>query len=413
MREFNPLAESTLDETMRILRNAYPAADLPSPEEHRDTLLECIERDNVHVWTVHEGGQQLAVLRTHDFVMNAFGHQVPVQGLGGVAVDLCHKKKQVAKDLVLWFMQRSCALGVGLTALYPFRISFYQRMGWGLGTPTHRFHLAPRSFPETSEAGTARYLVEGDEDALFSYLDGVQGQTHGLFHVPRADVKLPKANSGQRSVGIEFDGKLEAHVVFKFVALNKHNILQQNIEVLSWTYSTRRGLRELFQFFRKQADQVSRVVFLTQDSHLQYLFSDPLDGSDNNFRLNHQISERGIGIMYRMVDPAQLIEQLAGHNFGGVNLTCGIDLQDGFWEPTSGSFELEFQDGRARVLKNALPSKVRLKISVGDFSSMLLGALPLDRLLDYGTASLSDPAVRADLEQAFHVREAPRCTTGF
>lgn len=413
MREIEPLTESTADEAVRILRNAYPVADLPSVEKHRNMVLKSIEQDNVHIWTVHEQGQMLGTLRTHDFVMNAFGLQIPVQGLGGVAVDLCHKKKKVARDLVKWYIERSYDLGAGLAALYPFRMSFYDRMGWGSGTPMHRFHLKPASFPETPSSGFARFLQEEDIPALSTYLDRVQSQTHGLFKVDRGDVKVPKPEASPRTVGIMIDGRIEAHVVFQFVAINENNMLAQDIEVLNWTYSTTRGLHGLFQFFRQQADQVNRVVFMTQDSHLQRLFADPVDGSDNNFHLNHQISERGSGVMYRMVDPALLFGQLAEHDFGGVDMTCGIDLQDGFWERTSGSFDLVLEGGRARVVDGPAQNKDRLKIGVGDFTSVLLGAVPIRRLLEYGKATLEGSADETTLERAFDAREAPRCTTRF
>ncbi|MFT7487187.1 MAG: putative acetyltransferase [Candidatus Paceibacteria bacterium] len=413
MREFRLLQEEDIDAAVRMVRDAFPAAGLPDPEEHADSLAIALGMPDSHTWGVFESGRMLGTMRTHDFVMNAFGQQIPVQGLGGVAVGLCDKKRKVARDMVRWFLQRSWDEGAAMTSLYPFLASFYERMGWGVGTPMHRFQLEPSSFPKRACEGVFRNLGEPDRESIRACYSRMQSRTHGMFQLDARSLDAIRTDEVPRVIGVEFDGRLEAYILFQFEALKGSNMLLHDLIVTQWTYESQRGLHGLLGFLRNQADQVRRVTLLTQDRHLHHLFTDPLDGSENHIQLNHQISERGSGIMYRVIDPARLLEQLADHNFGDVDLICGIDLKDGFWEKTSARVELQVERGRARIVKGAPASTPCLKISVSDFSSLVMGVVPLGRLLDYGLAELSAESLREPLEAAFKATEAPRCTTRF
>ncbi|MFQ5655671.1 MAG: GNAT family N-acetyltransferase, partial [Planctomycetota bacterium] len=94
MRSIRLLDESAVDELLRIMRNAYPGVPFAPLDTHREQTLEEI-RDNatVELFGVFEGERMVACFRIHDFTMNCLGTPIPVGGIGGIAVDLAHKKE--------------------------------------------------------------------------------------------------------------------------------------------------------------------------------------------------------------------------------------------------------------------------------------------------------------------------------
>ena len=421
MRRFQPLEAAQIDDALRIYRDAYAGVAFPPLDEHRQLLLEGLESPDAHLHGVFDDGHLVGVLRVHDYVMNVFGLQLPMKGLGGVAVGLCDKKNKIARDLVRWFLEHSHAQGAAWTSLYPFRASFYARMGFGSGPPMHRFHLSPESVPLHAQAPPARYLCAQDRPAIEACFARVQARTHGAFQLDARTAKGLVPSETQRLVGVEHEGRLEAYMNFGFGAKDSANPLLHDLEVLQWSWETTRGLHGLMNFLRKQADQVRRIRLLTQDPYLQHLFDDPIDASGNLFQINRQIGERGMGIMYRLIDPARCFAQLAEHDFGCADLDLLVELRDDFWGRTDASFALEFRGGRARLV--AAPSgapfgsgrgpAARLELGVGDFSALLLGVIPLGRLLDYGRARLNVEEERARVEAAFRRPEPPLCSTRF
>ncbi|MFT4539967.1 MAG: putative acetyltransferase [Planctomycetota bacterium] len=414
MRQVRPIEASEIDIVQRILRDAFAGVPFPAVEPHREALLEQLEVEDNTVYGVYDDEQMVGTLRVHDFVMNVFGIQIPVKGLGGVAVGLCDKKNKVARDLVEWFHAHSHTAGCAMTSLYPFRASFYAKMGYGTGTPLHRYHLLPDSLPELRNAPAVRFLGPDDLALICECYERVQRETHGMFGMDgRVVTAIKKPDSSARFVGVEIEGKLEAYMVFGFSELGTENPLRPKLDIFRWIYTTTRGLHGLLAFLRKQGDQVDRISLMTQDRHLHHLFEDPVDGSENFFHISHQVNERALGVMYRLLDPERMFEQLQAHSFGGVDLDLRVALTDDFWERTSRPFRLRIEAGRARVVKDKGSPEAELRIGVGDFSSLVLGVLGLGRLLDYGRAHLDVDETRAHVERAFLTPEPPICHTGF
>ena len=86
-------------------------------------------------------------MRLFDFRMTLHETAVSIGGVGGVAVDLAHKKQKVARDMILFFLRHYREKGAALTTLHPFRPDFYRQMGFGHGTKMNQYRVKPASLP--------------------------------------------------------------------------------------------------------------------------------------------------------------------------------------------------------------------------------------------------------------------------
>ena len=119
-------------------------------------------------------------------------------------------------------------------------------------------------------------------------------------------------------------------------------------QVRALVYDDAAALAALLGFLRKQADQVGRIIYETQDEAFHHLLNDPRDGSGNLLAgLWHQTNTQGLGIMYRVIDVARLWAVLGDHDFGGVTTRLKLDLSDTFLPENAGIYRIDFNAGRA------------------------------------------------------------------
>ena len=159
MRTIREVEESELDELLRITVEAFPGMKVSGPEE-RTRMLERLARvmkePIVHFFGVYEAARLIGVMRFYDFTMRLHETDALVGGVGGVAVDLRHKKERVAADMIRFFLDYYRDKGAPLTALYPFRPDFYHRMGFGFGVKLNRYSFPPAALPARCLLYTSR-----------------------------------------------------------------------------------------------------------------------------------------------------------------------------------------------------------------------------------------------------------------
>ena len=150
MRTIREIHEDELDELIRITVEAFPGMKVESRADRdrmRERLVKVMNEPIVHFFGVFEGAAMLGVMRCYDFTMKLRETRALVGGLGGVAVDLRHKKEHVAADMVRFYLDYYRQKGAALTALYPFRPDFYHRMGFGYGVKMNRYSFRPDALP--------------------------------------------------------------------------------------------------------------------------------------------------------------------------------------------------------------------------------------------------------------------------
>ena len=415
MRTIREIHEDELDELIRITVEAFPGMKVESRADRdrmRERLAKVMNEPIVHFFGVFEGAAMLGVMRCYDFTMKLRETRALVGGLGGVAVDLRHKKEHVAADMVRFYLDYYRQKGAALTALYPFRPDFYHRMGFGYGVKMNRYSFRPDALPAAGVGAVVDYLTADDRDDLAACYDRFLARTNGLIELSPHMLDALFDDTSARIVGYRQNGALRGYLVFRFEAAPGENWLTNNIQLRTLIYDDAAALLALLGFLRKQADQAGRIIYETQDETFHYLLDDPRDGSGNLLAgLWHQANTQGLGIMYRVIDAARLWAVLGDHDFGGVTLRMRLDLTDTFFPENAGSYLINVSEGRATLGSGT--ADVELGMDIADFSSLVVGAVDFERLQAYGRVNLSDAGMANVVNRFFAAGRRPWCLTHF
>ncbi|MBE2222979.1 MAG: GNAT family N-acetyltransferase [Anaerolineae bacterium] len=416
MRTIKKIDAACLDEWAKISANAFPGMKINSVEEMaqlKERLEKGLAQTDAHSYGLFEDETLKGVMRLFDFTMNLHGHEVAVGGLGSVSVDLVHKKKKVARDMVAYFLKHYQEQEAVFTALYPFRPDFYKKMGFGHSTPMTHYTIAPASFPKGTKEHIS-FLDASEAEAVKACYGRYQAKTHGMMSYPTATWDSVFEDVSFRVVGYKDGDAVRGYLLFKFEPVGNGNFLANDMLVRAFIYESTEVMHELLAFLHAQADQINRVILTVQDENLHYLLSDPRNGSGVMLPgINHETAVTGLGIMFRVLDVPRLFEAWNDRDFGGQTCRLCITVRDSFLEENDGSTVVYFENGRSALQFASAHYDVEITLDVSDFSSLAMGAVTFKQLLRYGLVTISDPAYTDVVNRLFWTEDKPQCLTTF
>ncbi|MGD8188403.1 GNAT family N-acetyltransferase [Brevibacillus ginsengisoli] len=418
------LTSDQLDEFITITGDAYPALNLALPDTKERTIARMkqrMEQESINFYGYFRDGQLLGGMILYDYLLNFRSIQIPVGGVGMVAVDFLHKKEKVAKELITFFIDHYRERKMPLALLYPFRPDFYKQMGFGFGTKNNQYKVLPSAFPSNGEKRHLQYLTKEDVQLVRECYDRLFAHTHGMIKKTDLDLRALFDNPENRLVGVKKGDTLHGYIVFSFKQEHELNFALNNMIVKEFIYETPEVLSEICTFLNSQSDQINRIVINTQDEFLHHLFDDARNGDVKLIpHVAHPINVAAIGLMYRVINQDALWSYLAHHNFDGVNCKVKLTVHDSFingsdniTNPPPPSTIVHFVGGYPTRMEEGEEYEVEVKIGVADFSSMLMGVVPFSKLVSYGLAEVSNTEYVKRLGRIFQTSEKPICTTMF
>jgi len=413
MSEIRRLSAGDFDALVTIAANAYPGMKIVSAED-RDRMKQRVlkyhqEDQTFNAYGLFRNDQLLGTMYFFDFVMNFLSVPILAGGVGGVAVDLAHKKEQVAKEMIAYFLRHYRNRGAPVALLYPFRHDFYKKMGFGYGAPMNQYRVSPGALPQGPSKAYVRYLGPDDQPAVLECYNRFARATHGM--IERSDMSRVIGEPIHRIVGYEKDGQVQGYIVFVFE--HSDMVLVNDVHVREFVYENQAALSELLTFLHSQADQIRRIVFDTQDEFFYHVLSDPRNDSGRLIpSVYHESSTCGIGLMYRVIDVPGIFRALRERNFGGQTCALRLTIVDSFLPENAGNLLLRFDKGRLHIA-DAGAHDVEIRLDIAEFSSLLVGVVNFKSLYKYGLAELSDAAYVDTVNQIFAVEDKPICMTHF
>jgi predicted acetyltransferase len=403
----------------KISANAYPAFDMTSNEDQQHFVERARKQaeDNPAVVTYgcYRDGTLLGGMRLYDYEMNMLGTMIPAGGVGAVAVDLAHKKEKVARDLIQFCVRHYRERGAPITLLYPFRPDFYKDMGYGYGTKLSQYRILPEALPAGGDRSRVGFAGRDDLEQIVACYDRLVRSRHGMMLKARYEINGLFSNPANRMVAYRDGETVRGYLRFSFEQRNPDNFTLNDLVVSELIYETREALAGLLAFLRSQADQVTRIVLTTQDETFFALLRDPRNGGEPMIpSVYHESHLEGVGLMYRVSDVPAVFRLLGQHDFGGQTATLRLVVHDTFIPENDVAVVVHFEDGRARVLDgDASGADAEVRLDVAEFSSLLMGCVPFERLYLYGLAEISDARQVEAVDRVFRTREKPMCVTPF
>ncbi len=416
MREIRPLRQEDWDDYVKISMNAYPGMRVNTAVE-QDRLRNRGQRMNadptITFYGLFENGALRGVMRLHDFTMRLHGVDLSAGGVGAVAVDLYHKKRRIAYDLIQFFLDHYRERGAPLAVLYPFRPDFYREMGFGYGRKMNRYRIKPADLSGDGRRENVVPLTNRDRHALVACYNRFMAQNNGLMALSDFAVHTFFHSPKLRLAGYWQDGLLRGYLVFRFEPLGEENFLRNDLVVRHLVYETPEALRGLLAFLHSQADQIERIILHTQEEDFHLLLADPRNGRAALMpSVYHETNTQGTGIMYRLIDLPRYFALLRERDFGGQTVRLRVTLADSFYPVNGGSWLVDFADGRARLGESG-DYDVEIRLDVAEFSSLAVGATDFRRLMTYGLAAISDRQYIDAVQRLFYTEKKPLCMTSF
>jgi len=413
MYKFSLLEKKNLRDMARIQIEAYPSAlQNTTIEQYAERLLEIHNRPNVKYYSALKDDKQVGGFSIWDFEMNCRQTMVKAGGIGGVAVDLCHKKEKVCREIMRYFINALRENGMNMAMLYPFDSSFYYRMGFGFGTLLQQFRLKPHDLMcGNSKAHITRLYEDSAEDLAAFYNTRVK-RTHGLA-LKRADEFATRLKTPANKVFAYEDNGIRGYIVFQFKKGSDTSWLVNDMVISEMLFDSPEVFMELMAFVKSQADQVRYAIINTQDEGFINTVSDPRNHTDNIMPSVYQeVCKTGLGIMYRICDVEAFFADIANCRFGDLNMKLQVNVSDSFVPENDKSFMLEFSGGQCKIVAGATPNAV-MEIGIAEFSSLVMGSVNLKALVKYGKAKLSDDTYLDVLSRSFSLDEKPVCFSHF
>jgi predicted acetyltransferase len=400
-----------------IVVNAYPGImqnTTDFKERFYYNLVDLQENDDsINLFGLFRDNKLVGGMRIHHYKMNLFSNTIEVGGVGLVAVDLLHKKEKVAKELIDYFIHYFKELGTSLVMLYPFRPDFYKKMGFGYGLKMNQYKLKPSSFPNVAAKRGILFLDESHKELVRDCYNRYASRTHGMIYKTNNQLNSMFKNPNQKFVGFLNDGRLEGYLQFSFEKVTEANFLNNNLLIKEYIYENPLAFAKLNSFLHSQADQIQSIILNSQDNSLQYLFQDPRNGSNRMIpSVYHETNTSGVGIMYRIIDIHTFVNQLNHFNFNNVSCSFSLKVNDTFLSDESTTINLSLKEGQLDITdENKTDFLIELDIS--NLSSLLMGAIDVNRLYHYGLLKIDNINYLETLEKLFLKSKGPICMTAF
>jgi predicted acetyltransferase len=406
---------ATIAELARLMADAYPVMGVSTSdalESYTDRLAELM-RDDDPVWVVaRRDGVLAGTMRLYDYQMNVRGRDALTGGVGSVAVARTHKRQGIARALITWYLDHYRDRGAAFAALHPFRLDFYRALGFGHGTPVHRFSFAPETLRDDGARGVVRALGEHDLDALLACYERVRSTTNGLIAKHRGVTERTLADAALRYVGVEDAGVLRAFMQTTAIAADPELRNRDELVVRDLAYEDERSLAALLGYLRAQRDQFARVTIESQDAAFYLAATDPRDGSDVAVAppAAHRVAETGLGIMYRIVDVERALAHVPG---SAPSFAVRLVVDDPFFAATAGTWTFRFGSQGAARCDDAANPDATVTVGAHDLASVVLGSLRVADLVRHRLATVEPIGALQLVDAAFRADQPPYCTTRF
>ncbi|HNW83741.1 MAG TPA: GNAT family N-acetyltransferase [bacterium] len=392
-----------------ILAHAYP--DFTGPDAVK-WMEESIEKRD---WGLFYGAwrdEKLAGgMRVYPLLMNVRHKKIEADGLGFVAVDMLHRKQKVAKDLVMFFLKNARKSGKNMASLYPFRVDFYKKMGFGYGTRLYRLAPRPDAFRYFTDAGKVEIGdKEKDFPEMLECYNRFIGSTNGMCEMINGT--LSRLAEKSRFIVYRNNNRIEGFMFYRFVPVGDKLVYRNNMQVFYFIHENPSAFKALSTFIAAQSDQIERILLQSHTPDIALAFSDPTNGHSETFHSEQlETTVTATAMMYRIIDFKRLIKESDGMQFGTGDLSVLFKIRDTFMPHNNGETAVVFSKGNAEISKTK-HCDIEISIDISELATLFTGAATLGQLYSMGLAEVSNPE-RIHLLEKIIQTERPVCLTTF
>ena len=331
----------------------HPSPPLPDKEEWTERVT---RRQGVTCFAAYEGKTSVACAASSPMTQNVRGALLAMGGIWGVATNPAARRKGYCRTLMARLLEAMHAGGRALSALYPFRESFYERLGWVTLPQPVKYTFAPSALApllETDLPGEVQIALSGEaHDAYQEYVRQMQRRTHGMATFDFVDPASAQWNHSWQAQA-QVDGKTVGLMLYR---LSGKGPTQYTLSASRFYYGTAQAKYLLLQWIARHIDQANQVeLWLPAFERPETWLSD-MDVAPEKGRFTP---------MGRIVDLAQLVGLQTGPGHFQVR------VRDPHCPWNEGCWRLETANGRLQVRRS---SEADCELSIQGLSALVYGA---------------------------------------
>ncbi len=303
------------------------------------------------------------------------GTALPMAGVGTVTVSPTHRQKGIAAALMTHALRAARERGDVASALYPFRFSFYEKLGYGAAGTALQYVVPPDALPASEERERVERLEGSHErgEALELYRAWLRGQNGQIERSPRMWERSFSANDAGVVGYRNGEGVLEGYALFLYRADLPVNERYLEVNELVWTSDGAR--RGLLGWLASLGDQWQRIMLRGLPSHhLGEIIREPVlpRGSAPGWGLWAPSATQLIGPMFRLLDlPAAWRSRRVQ---AAAELSATFHVTDNQIPDNSGAWQLRLESGRAELAPGS-EGDCEVRLDISTFSRLYIGAL--------------------------------------
>jgi predicted acetyltransferase len=322
-------------------------------------------------------GQIVASLVIYPLTAWVRGQRMALAGIGSVAVSPEHRRRGVGEAFMRSVLRELRQTGRALSVLYPFRGSYYRKLGYGVIERVHALAITPGNLPFGDEARQVRRLMLPDRPAVEALYERVAAQGH--FALARSSEWWEKRLWTYPGDWVVYEGKrrgqIEGYLYYEVDATN--GPFKLAITLSEFVAATPAAHRGLVGHLATLADQVQEIQFAApaDSAWLEQLRTAENLHPAAEISLFADTGGIASGLMLRVTDV-----KLALEGFPVAPATRGeivLDVEDAVLPANARPLRLSARDGRLKTGAEAKGRSraPRLTVPAETLGPILAGAL--------------------------------------
>ncbi len=316
--------------------NMYSLHSSPPFENKEDWMARVRERKGITCFAAFEDGVPMSVAVSTPMTQNMRGRLYPASGVWGVSTQPQARRKGYCKQAIASLLAAEREAGKVFSNLYPFRESFYERLGYAAFPLTKNVKLSPRSLAPflrmESEGEIELKLIGEAYDAYREFLAEKRQSTHGMAFFDSGD----RAGTSRNLFWVaqaKFSGNTEGLMLYRLLG---DEPTQFNLLAIRFYYHTSRARFLLLNWIARHVDQAEQVeLWLPADETPESWLAD----------LQIQIEAANRPAMSRVLD----VEKIGGMSAGEGSFSARII--DPLCPWNEGGWRFEGCDGKLQVTR--------------------------------------------------------------
>jgi predicted acetyltransferase len=341
-------------ETLYTL-NSYALHPSPPFQNKDDWMAIVRERHGKVCQAAFEDGKPVSISVSTPMTQNMRGKLFPASGVWGVSTDPAARRKGYCRQVMASLLAAERDSGKAFSNLYPFRESFYERMGY-VAFPLMKIvrfsnkNLAP--LVKTEPGGEIRLQHIGQAyEAYRSFLAEMRLQRHGMAFFDYGD--RGRANQNLLWVAqAEFKGKTEGVMLYRTTG---EEVSRYKYIAARFYYQTSRARYLLLNWIARHIDQADEVeLWLPEDEYPETWLSD----------LEVRLGSAERPAMCRVLD----VQSLDGMDAGEGSFS--LRVIDPLCPWNEGSWSFASLDGKLKVTRSR---SAECELSIQGLTAMISG----------------------------------------